>query len=201
MSEWHRGWQERFPREQVEVVLRRDDGHHRADVVLAHGGVLELQASQISPEQIRERERFYGHMAWLFRCDWTDRMRFCGKVQCECFSCTGLVDVVTELGFVMRSRISEQQAQGYVSAHERHLGPLEIRHRGDGCRKHENGSWLVRWKHPRKSLLAVNKPMFWHVDRSIWRVRLTHDGTMVVLLQKWNEARFVQLCLQALNAA
>jgi hypothetical protein len=42
-------------------------GPHRADVVTASGGVVELQHSPISPEVIAEREAFYGErMAWIF---------------------------------------------------------------------------------------------------------------------------------------
>lgn len=42
-------------------------GPHRADVVTASGGVVELQHSAISPEVITEREEFYGErMAWIF---------------------------------------------------------------------------------------------------------------------------------------
>ncbi len=62
-SAWHRGWHEVVPPERREVVM----GPHRADVVTASGGVVELQHSGISPVVIAEREEFYGErMAWLF---------------------------------------------------------------------------------------------------------------------------------------
>jgi competence protein CoiA len=62
-SEWHRGWQELAPPERREVVMPP----HRADVVTSTGWVIELQHSSISPEEIREREDFYGpRMLWVF---------------------------------------------------------------------------------------------------------------------------------------
>jgi hypothetical protein len=62
-GEWHRGWKLAVPPERREVVM----GPHRADVVTASGGVVELQHSPISPEVIAEREAFYGErMAWIF---------------------------------------------------------------------------------------------------------------------------------------
>jgi hypothetical protein len=72
-SEWHRQWKERFPEECREVTV----GNHRADLRLhlkqCDGSfidrVIELQASTPSVEEIREREAFYGEMAWLVRGD------------------------------------------------------------------------------------------------------------------------------------
>jgi hypothetical protein len=64
-TRWHRGWKESLRPECCEVVI----GEHRADVVTSHFGtrmVLELQHSSISPAVVRERERFYGPMIWLF---------------------------------------------------------------------------------------------------------------------------------------
>lgn len=62
-SEWHRGWKLAVPPKRREVVI----GPHRADVVTASDGVVELQHSPISPEVIEDREGFYGQrMAWIF---------------------------------------------------------------------------------------------------------------------------------------
>jgi len=62
-SEWHRGWKQAVPAERREVVM----GQHRADIVTASGGVVEIQHSPISPEVIEAREAFYGErMAWIF---------------------------------------------------------------------------------------------------------------------------------------
>ena len=59
-SEWHLGWKSLFPKECCEVVM----GPHRADVRI-NGTVIEFQKSPISPEEIREREEFYGNMIWV----------------------------------------------------------------------------------------------------------------------------------------
>jgi len=61
-SDWHIGWKDRFPPELQEVFM----GEHRADIKGACG-VLEVQASPISTETIREREEFYGEMAWMLK--------------------------------------------------------------------------------------------------------------------------------------
>lgn len=59
---WHRQWQELVPEPSREVTM----GHHRADIVAANGTVVELQHSYLSPDEIRERETFYGRMIWVF---------------------------------------------------------------------------------------------------------------------------------------
>jgi hypothetical protein len=70
MTEWHWTWQQAVPPDRREVVM----GPHRADIVTASGGVVEVQHSSISPAMIREREDFYGErMAWIF--DATDAFR------------------------------------------------------------------------------------------------------------------------------
>ena len=63
MTEWHLGWQRAVPPERREVVM----GPHRADIVTASGGVVEIQHSPVSPDVIAAREAFYGdQMAWIF---------------------------------------------------------------------------------------------------------------------------------------
>ena len=59
-TEWHRKWKGYFPADWQEVTKPP----HRADVA-GPDEVLEIQRSGISPEEIREREQFYGCMAWL----------------------------------------------------------------------------------------------------------------------------------------
>lgn len=61
-SAWHQTWQARFPDPMREVTI----GSHRADVVATDGLVVELQHSAISTKEIRERERYYGRMIWIF---------------------------------------------------------------------------------------------------------------------------------------
>jgi len=65
-SDWHLKWKSLFPKENVEVTIKKNDKRHRADVVGNEGAVIELQHSPISPLVIRERENFYGNMLWIF---------------------------------------------------------------------------------------------------------------------------------------
>jgi hypothetical protein len=59
---WHLSWQNLVRPEFVEVPFDR----HRADICANSNIVLELQHSPIQPEEIAERENFYGDMVWLF---------------------------------------------------------------------------------------------------------------------------------------
>jgi competence protein CoiA len=64
-SEWHRGWQEFALPGMREVVM----GPHRADIFTPSGRVVELQHSNLSVDEIGEREQFYGpKMIWLWDC-------------------------------------------------------------------------------------------------------------------------------------
>src|SRR6267142_4076045 len=71
-TEWHRGWKNQFPAEEVEVSITKEGKRHRADVYLQTpvGKVrtLEFQHSSISVEEIEARENFYGkdEMMWIF---------------------------------------------------------------------------------------------------------------------------------------
>lgn len=60
-SEWHRTWKLDAAPESIEVKM----GPHRADIV-GPRGVVELQHSYLAPDEILEREAFYGRMVWLF---------------------------------------------------------------------------------------------------------------------------------------
>jgi competence protein CoiA len=63
ITEWHLGWQRAVPPERREVVMPP----HRADIMTASGGVVEIQHSPVSVDTITEREDFYGEqMAWIF---------------------------------------------------------------------------------------------------------------------------------------
>jgi hypothetical protein len=66
MTKWHIGWQERFPQDLREIVMRRDRETHRADVRLSSGKVIEFQYSSISTQEIGQREFFYRDMVWVF---------------------------------------------------------------------------------------------------------------------------------------
>ena len=82
MSEWHRSWQEQFPKGNREIVLECDGEKHRADV-LAYGYVLEFQHSPISREEFNRRNNFYikagKKVIWIF--DFIDQRK---KWQLDC---------------------------------------------------------------------------------------------------------------------
>ena len=69
MSAWHRQWQERFPVETREVIVKAENVIHRADI-LANGIVTEFQHSPMTEDEFRTRSRFYMsqgyNVIWLF---------------------------------------------------------------------------------------------------------------------------------------
>jgi hypothetical protein len=76
ITDWHLGWQSLVPPENREVTV----GAHRADIKLNDGLVVEIQHSPVSAETIRERERFYKNMIWIFDArDFAERFVQRGK--------------------------------------------------------------------------------------------------------------------------
>ena len=69
MSDWHRGWQEQFPRENREVVVKFKGERHRADVLIGKY-VIEFQHSPISAGEVKRRNEFYSRagykVVWVF---------------------------------------------------------------------------------------------------------------------------------------
>jgi|WetSurMetagenome_2_1015567.scaffolds.fasta_scaffold308510_1 competence protein CoiA len=63
---WHLQWKQKFPIENVEVVVEKEGIRHIADVLTNNNRVIEFQHSSISVEELRERECFYGNMVWVF---------------------------------------------------------------------------------------------------------------------------------------
>ena len=71
MSEWHLGWQEKFPIECREVIIENNGVKHRADVLIKDKNtVIEFQHSQISNEEFDARNKFYTengyNLIWVF---------------------------------------------------------------------------------------------------------------------------------------
>lgn len=64
-SEWHRNWKNLFPKEQQEVITKKENKYHIADIKTKNGLVIELQNSSISSEDIEKREKFYENMIWV----------------------------------------------------------------------------------------------------------------------------------------
>lgn len=75
-SAWHLAWKKHAPADRAEVVIDRDGGKHRADVLCLNSAVLELQSGAISADDVVARESFYKYMAWLFRVTWTDQLHY-----------------------------------------------------------------------------------------------------------------------------
>jgi competence protein CoiA len=65
-SDWHFEWKQCVPVDRVEVLIEKGNQKHIADIIKLDGTVVKLQASYISPEEIRIRESFYRKMVWLF---------------------------------------------------------------------------------------------------------------------------------------
>lgn len=71
MSEWHLNWQEKFPEDYREVVLKKDGEQHRADICIKDKNlIIEFQHSHISNEEFNRRNHFYiscGYqLIWVF---------------------------------------------------------------------------------------------------------------------------------------
>ena len=77
---WHLDWKARMhdAGAEVEVIRRRGDQTHIADVVLPSGRVLELAGTYHPADVIEARERFYGPtMRWLYNAEgFVDRIEF-----------------------------------------------------------------------------------------------------------------------------
>lgn len=142
LTEWHLSWQRAVPPERREVVM----GAHRADIVTASGGVVEIQHSAISPDVIAAREEFYGpRMAWIF-----DAMQ--------------AAITVTAASPVVVNRpcgcVNEQCAKIWLTP------GTACRCQHEGCRGYmEARRWEpspdVRfwWKHARRSVAACRRPV------------------------------------------
>lgn len=86
MSEWHLGWQEKFPIECREVVMEKDGIKHRADIFIKERNVvIEFQHSQISNEDFNARNKFYtgcGYdIIWIF--DGDKKIKKPDKYECD----------------------------------------------------------------------------------------------------------------------
>lgn len=65
-TEWHRNWKLNFEKENTEVIIKKGEKRHIADVYTKQGIVIELQNSPIDVETIKAREIFYGErMLWI----------------------------------------------------------------------------------------------------------------------------------------
>lgn len=71
MSAWHNSWQEAFPLENREILIKNSGIVHRADVLCANI-IIEFQHSSISSKTFNDRNNFYAgfgyRVVWLFDC-------------------------------------------------------------------------------------------------------------------------------------
>lgn len=70
-SLWHSSWQDRFEKEKQEVIMKKDDKTHIADVYLPeYKTVIEFQHSPLSKEEFNDRNSFYtslgNRVIWVF---------------------------------------------------------------------------------------------------------------------------------------
>lgn len=65
MSEWHRGWQSRFPENVREIVVEHRGECHRADILMG-GYVIEFQHSPISAGEFERRNKFYTRADYIY---------------------------------------------------------------------------------------------------------------------------------------
>ena len=65
MSEWHRSWQEKFPKEWREIYTKKDGEVCIADVKTPRGTTIEFQHSNISEDNIAKRKRVHGDVFWV----------------------------------------------------------------------------------------------------------------------------------------
>ena len=79
-TDWHRKWKAWFYKDHVEVTVKKDGVRHQADIAipLDDGEVLyiEIQNSPITPAEIKERQEFYGNVAWVFNIQDCHPQRF-----------------------------------------------------------------------------------------------------------------------------
>ena len=65
MSEWHRQWQSKFPKEWREIYTKKDGEVCIADVKTPRGTTIEFQHSPISEWNIDKRKRVHGDVFWV----------------------------------------------------------------------------------------------------------------------------------------
>jgi hypothetical protein len=77
-TSWHLLFQNIAKSEHLERIIKKDNTTHIADIIDTNGVVIEIQHSQLSHNNISDRETFYGSMIWVL--DGTtkvDRMTLC----------------------------------------------------------------------------------------------------------------------------
>jgi len=70
-TEWHRRWKNYFPNDFQEVIHvdEASGERHIADIKTVNNMIIEFQNSNIKPEEVVSREKFYGKMLWIVNGD------------------------------------------------------------------------------------------------------------------------------------
>lgn len=125
-TQWHLGWKQIIKPEFCEMKI----GNHRADIKTNFGTIIELQNSSIDSYQIKEREKFYNNMIWIFNGKQFENNFIIKNNYIECNK--------FDKGAIKKSLNDYEYFVKY--------NPKTYR--------------TFRWKHPRKYLWYVNKPLF-----------------------------------------
>lgn len=190
-SAWHIGWKSLAPPDNQEVVI----GPHRADIRTSKGTVIELQHSPISPEEIREREQFYGDMIWIF-----DASAFSVRMDMEkVFRCVHCGISGTDRKALGRRLVHKTGCSAKLCDPNPDIRSHEMRFVDFKAVVEDVARKAFSWKHMKTSLLAVTKPLYFDVGvgpipslpihiRQVFN--LSEDGTGSFLLH--NRKRFIK---------
>lgn len=79
ITRWHIDWQNKFEKEFQEITLfdSEKNEYHRADIRTKSGLVVEIQNSPIKPEEIEQRENFYGKHKLLWILNGENLLKHC----------------------------------------------------------------------------------------------------------------------------
>lgn len=70
-TDWHIQWQDKFPKDWQEVIIKKDDLVHRADICIPGEDaaslptVVEFQHSYLEQSKLNAREEFYPNLIWV----------------------------------------------------------------------------------------------------------------------------------------
>lgn len=175
-TEWHRNWKSLFPRELQEIVAFDPitGEKHIADVKTARGMVIEFQNSQMSIDELRTRETFYGHMVWIVNArDFAASFRLGSRLPNP--KASFLRDIVLhpndrQSWYGAFSRKSENApGSSMVELHS-------IRHILEEIEEHFVGHYLYDWKRKRTVWFGSSKPVFLDFgDENLWWLQIFDD--------------------------
>ena len=187
-SVWHRNWKARFPSEWQERII----GAHRADV-LTPRGIIEFQKSAIKPADIRERESFYGRMAWVLdasgftldRCIAKTDQDDLWRLQYPGQRSPNLFDLIHRTSF---DHLEEYRRLNAIRADWL---------RAIDARPTQNFWWLwphKAWLHAsRKVFLDTGSGFLLRIDRH-WRQCDGSSSKIVISCKKFEIDKFVSVC-------